>query len=391
MPGLVTRNGPAVSLVFDQDIILSEEGTNGLAITVIGAVEEDGSKHVTEIHVPAEICNKSAYLQGLVDASDDKSEITLGDASSKEDFHDKEGTVVWLAHLQGLTQQRMQELGLWEISLLGVWYAIYYWELHQDKQVKENLKEWFDNWYDTSMAGIIMSIYVARALAYPCYLFNHATGYARVTKYLAYNHVGHVKERPPKGFKGPKHLHIGEREFVGPLNHARGGLRNSLHKSLYSRVGRILRSETSYCDCWDATIGRYQYALTKCEAWPVDDVLLSSSISQIVNRLKGFKYDYTPKCQRCRNHDWETIVLRAQSNTNGYFNGICLDCQDRSKPRGDSIDDEYEKHNSSEGGRWDTRCRIKHGQPTWYISWLGRPDIREKILRPDGYRAPDDE
>ncbi|KAH7084780.1 hypothetical protein BKA63DRAFT_559463 [Paraphoma chrysanthemicola] len=365
MPGLVTRNGPAVSLVFDQDIILSEEGTNDLAITVIGAVEADGSKHVTEIHIPAEICNKSAYLQGLVDASDNKSEITLDDASSKDNFHDKEGTVVWLAHLQGLTQQRMQ--------------------------VKENLKEWFDNWHDTSMAGITMSIYVARALAYPCYLFNHAAGYARVTKYLAYNHIGHVKERPPKGFKGPKHLHIGEREFVGPLNRARSGLRNSLHKSLYSRVGRILCSETSYCDCWDATIGRYQYALTRCEAWPVDDVVLSSSISQIINRLKGFKYDYTPKCQRCRTHDWETIVLRALSNTNGYFNGICLDCQDRSKPRGDNIDDEYEKHNSSEGGRWDTRCRIKHGQLTWYISWLGRPDIREKILRPKGYRAPDDE
>jgi hypothetical protein len=56
------------------------------------------------------------------------------------------------------------------------------------------------------------------------------------------------------------------------------------------------------------------------------------------------------------------------------------------------LDDEYEKQNQSVGGRWDTKCRIKHGQPTWYISWLGRPDIREKILRgPDGYRKPEEE
>jgi hypothetical protein len=46
-------------------------------------------------------------------------------------------------------------------------------------------------------------------------MFNHAIGYARVTKYLAYEHVGHVKERPLKGFKGPKHLHINERMFIG--------------------------------------------------------------------------------------------------------------------------------------------------------------------------------
>ncbi|KAF2025445.1 hypothetical protein EK21DRAFT_76351, partial [Setomelanomma holmii] len=220
--------GTTVSLVFDQDIILSEEATNDLAITVIGTVEEDGSKHVTEILVPADICNKSDYLQALVNESDDKTEITLGDANSQDNFHDKEGTLVWLARLQGLSQQRMQELGLWEISLLGLWYAICYWDLHQDKNGKVVLKEWFDNWYDTSMADADMTIYIARALAYPCYVFNHAAGYAKVTKYLAYNHVGHVKERPPKGFKGGKHLHIGERELVGPLNHARGGLRKSL-------------------------------------------------------------------------------------------------------------------------------------------------------------------
>ncbi|KAK1908646.1 hypothetical protein P3342_009497 [Pyrenophora teres f. teres] len=64
----------------------------------------------------------------------------------------------------------------------------------------------------------------------------------------------------------------------------------------------------------------------------------------------------------------------------------------RSKPRGETLDNEYEDDNKSVDGRWDTKCRIKHGQPTWYVSWLGRPDIREKILRgPDGYRVPDDQ
>jgi hypothetical protein len=65
---------------------------------------------------------------------------------------------------------------------------------------------------------------------------------------------------------------------------------------------------------------------------------------------------------------------------------------DRSKPCGKDLDDDYEKHSQAIGGRWDTQCRIKHGQPTWYISWLGPPDIREKVLRgPDGYRASEEE
>jgi len=69
---------------------------------------------------------------------------------------------------------------------------------------------------------------------------------------------------------------------------------------------------------------------------------------------------------------------------------MCLDCMDRSKPLGETVGDEYEERNKCVDGRWDTQCRIKHSQPTWYISWLGRPDMREKILRgPDGYRAPE--
>jgi hypothetical protein len=60
-----------------------------------------------------------------------------------------------------------------------------------------------------------------------------------------------------------------------------------------------------------------------------------------------------------------------------------MDC---SQPRGEIVNDEYETHNHSIGGRWDTQRRIKHGQST---SWLERSATREKILRGlDGYRVP---
>jgi hypothetical protein len=88
--------------------------------------------------------------------------------------------------------------------------------------------------------------------------------------------------------------------------------------------------------------------------------------------------------------DWESVVLKAKANIEKYFDGLCLDCMNRSKPK--DLDDEYWKHNTNVNGRWDSRCRITHNQSTWYVSWLGRPDIREKIMRgPHGYRVPEEE
>jgi hypothetical protein len=126
--------------------------------------------------------------------------------------------------------------------------------------------------------------------------------------------------------------------------------------------------------------------LTKIDTFPVEDVFSYSSIQQITDRLGEFKYDFVPACKRCRGMDWVTVVLKAKANTEKYFDGLCLDCMDRSKQKGKNLDDEYWGHNESVDGRWDTRCRFRHNRSTWYVSWLGHPDIREKMMRgPGGY------
>jgi hypothetical protein len=113
----------------------------------------------------------------------------------------------------------MKELGLHDISILGVWYAIHLWQLHQDDKITETYREWFDKWYGS---GPTLTITLAEVPAYSCYVLDHAVGYAHVTKYLAYEHIGHAKERQPKGFKSGKHLHIGERQFVGECHYSSG-------------------------------------------------------------------------------------------------------------------------------------------------------------------------
>ena len=134
----------------------------------------------------------------------------------------------------------MEELGLYKISVLGVWYAIAYTERDRFGSAKESLKAWFAKWYAAIMEGVDLDIDSARALAMPAQLFDHASAFARITKWLAYNHIGAVKECPPKGFMGAKNLHLPPGEFVG--KHAASTLHRSLanvHRSGQPRAWRI--------------------------------------------------------------------------------------------------------------------------------------------------------
>lgn len=120
-----------------------------------------------------------------------------------------------LAHLRCLTEQRMYELGRYHIFPLGVWYAIAYCERDQYGSAKDKLKAWFTKWYASRMERVELNLDSACGLAFPCQLFDHAPAFARVTKWLIYNHIGHFKERPLKGFKGPRGLHLPPGEFIG--------------------------------------------------------------------------------------------------------------------------------------------------------------------------------
>jgi hypothetical protein len=223
MPGPAHRKGAAVSLVQDQDVELVDANNSDLTITVTGHAENDGVKHITDVLVSNTVCRTSRYLRPIIDVSDDPTEITLGgelkrSGSNKygqDEGENREGLLVVLAHLHGLSEQRTDDLGLYNITVLGVWYAITYTERDQSGSAKSMLQQWFGKWYATSMEDIELNIDSARGLAFPCQLLDHALGFARVTKWLAYNHIGAVKERPPKGFRSSSGLHLPPGEFVG--------------------------------------------------------------------------------------------------------------------------------------------------------------------------------
>jgi hypothetical protein len=67
-----------------------------------------------------------------------------------------------------------------------------------------------------------------------------------------------------------------------------------------------------------------------------------------------------------------------------YIGGLCLDCMNNSKDSpykhtyykcvrsglGSDEDDAYWNHNTRKD--WSMGCRVKHDEPTWYFSFMGR-------------------
>jgi hypothetical protein len=63
--------------------------------------------------------------------------------------------------------------------------------------------------------------------------------------------------------------------------------------------------------------------------------------------------------------------------TADHFQGLCIDCMDRSKIANARTDEYYW---TKLGPRAPRDCRVKHGDCTWYVSWCGRDEHRKKLM-----------
>lgn len=62
------------------------------------------------------------------------------------------------------------------------------------------IKPWFLAYYDETLANLGLIPMVARILAYPCAVFDHAEGFMKLTKYLVYNTTSSTFTQNPFDF-----------------------------------------------------------------------------------------------------------------------------------------------------------------------------------------------
>ena len=113
---------------------------------------------------------------------------------------------------------------------------------------------------------------------------------------------------------------------------------------------------------------------------------------KILRNLRSFKYKAGERaCISTCHQDYEGIVREAVMRTGAYFDGMCLDCMDRLKPKtGDRHDDYWQHNNFYDENGWFEGCRIKHKQPSWYFSFMGRQEDRDSLQQRHNNRYEED-
>ena len=104
-------------------------------------------------------------------------------------------------------------------------------------------------------------------------------------------------------------------------------------------------------------------------------------MDDILERLEKFKFEAKAgACGTCRK-DYKGQVKRTQEFVEDYFDGLCLDCLNRSKPKLRDVDMDYWRHHELKENQWIRGCRFPHKQPTWYFSFNGRKEERDRLVR----------
>lgn len=213
---------------------------------------------------------------------------------------------------------------------------------------------------------------------------------------------------------------IGKIEDALPYNEERDGL------------PRGLGNRPAHCDdpiwCRILKLNAYHKALKATGCWPVRDQINDHSILEILTmiteRFNYVNYDdrkdvphrdvakaHLPPSQGATNgkrctvcvdavvkssfdrkvksliktlldekKTWVTVEQDGQTvrkQVDDSFVGLCLDCLTKSKFENEDAD--YWNHCLE--FEYDKGCTIAHGQPTWYFSYLGRPEALRSFLR----------
>ncbi|KAJ5163161.1 uncharacterized protein N7500_004991 [Penicillium coprophilum] len=277
------------------------------------------------------------------------------------------------------------------VSVTDVWYTMR--ACNKYLLDPKKLVGWFTRWIqwiDQEDTTIWEDLDFNRQLLFPCYFFDHANAFQQISKRLVYDNPGYITELAPRDSPlfEPMHMPaIAMRKSTSlvslrpknsnsqkeQLRAARGRLRTILQRSLFEDVNVTI--DYAYCACAAHTIFSYMRELHRIGVRPLDGDIHKNGVRDILNRLKGFNEEKTLNGQSsvqrytgC-SHSWKFVVEHSRKQVEGYFDGLCLDCMHNNP-------DENSEYWSLDTIRYvyGKDCRISHGQPTWYFSFMGHRD-----------------
>jgi hypothetical protein len=111
------------------------------------------------------------------------------------------------------------------------------------------------------------------------------------------------------------------------LNAARGRLRTVLHSKLFKEAGKILSEAT--CECKEYSVYHYLCELRYIDVWPLEDALRTSSIQDVLDRMKSFDQE---RLERRLKSSFKIPELKADlANLHSAYTTVKLESEENLK------------------------------------------------------------
>ena len=138
----------------------------------------------------------------------------------------------------------------------------------------------------------------------------------------------------------------------------------------------------SDCECLPDTIGKYEKALSLIFAEPQqENKAEKKSLKMLLETIAKLRFDPGPPAYEkfCR-QEFGNIIHAAMANANFPFQGLCLDCINRSTLKSDNVDLNFWSRNSVPPSNGVGKCRLDHKEFTSYFSFMGPEGARYRFL-----------
>ncbi|KAI9651745.1 MAG: hypothetical protein M1831_000495 [Alyxoria varia] len=255
-----------------------------------------------------------------------------------------------------------------------VWEILNFAQKYEIRDLKEKLGSWFGKWFASMKNGPLMndSSFHARLL-YPAFRFDHAQAFQCATRYLTYNEVHAIEEQNPTDNET---LHL-PRRVTHSMRSGKGRIRNVCHRGLSSPVKPFLSGMS--CDCHTRTFFGYFQELYQRGIFPFEEEVIRNTMNELLQRMRNFDWEPNAQdCSYCRRMSYRQHVEELADKVEKHYHGLCLDCMDRTLPKTGSDDSDYWRVNDL--NQWDKKCRVRHGECTWYHSFMGRKERRDELV-----------
>ncbi|KAL3422905.1 hypothetical protein PVAG01_04652 [Phlyctema vagabunda] len=244
----------------------------------------------------------------------------------------------------------------------------------------QKLESWFAQWYERlNIRTLALSDLVQLLL--PCQTFNHARGLANVSARLARHCKGRIECVNRRAVDNQNFLTNAYLCTPDAINHARTSIRRQIEHQLLNVLPKFCKNT---CSAMAESRSLYIDAISLTGIWPLGNNSVSNNDILESKVMLDWNCAYPDDaCKSCKEILRGAHVFQLREGLKGYWQGLCLDCMDRSGFTTGETEREFWDYATA--NLWSRYCRVKHARNSWYFSFMGRSEQMSKWMKDNSW------